>query len=244
MKMYRGYFVSCTMEKEHLTIGGYKRVKASYYKFAAAAALTAAAIAYVTEAPANAAVPFKDLHNVGDHYTAIDELYNLHIIEGRNSTAFAPYEAATREELALFIANALKLDTKNVKDPGFKDVPKNSKYYGAIAALSEKGIIKGYSDQTFKPKDTVKRSQVAKMLVLGFDLELAGSSTTKFKDVNSIKDTDTRRYIQTLVQYGVTQGTSAATFSPNDAVKRAQLATFLKRAIDSTTADLEIISVE
>jgi hypothetical protein len=219
-------------------------MKASYYKFAAAAALTAVTIAYVSEVPADAAVPFKDLQNVGDHYTAIDELYNLRIVEGRTSTAFAPYEAATREELALFIANALKLDTKKVKDPGFTDVPKNSKYYGAIAALNEKGIIKGYSDKTFKPKDTVKRAQVAKMLVLGFNLDLADSSTTKFKDVNSIKDTDTRRYIQTLVQYDITQGTSATTFSPSAAVKRAQLATFLKRAIDSTTEDLEIISVE
>lgn len=219
-------------------------MKASYYKFAAAATLAAAAIAYVAEVPANAAVPFKDLQNVGDHYAAIDELYNLHIIDGRTSTTFAPHEAATREELALFIANALKLDTKNVKDPGFTDVPKNSKYYGAIAALNAKGIIKGYSNKTFKPKDTVKRAQVAKMLVLGFDLELSDSAGTKFKDVNSLKDTDTRRYIQTLVQHGITQGTSASTFSPEAPVKRAQLATFLKRAIDSTTADLEIIGIE
>lgn len=219
-------------------------MKASYYKFAAAAALTAVAIAYVAEAPAEAAVPFKDLKNVGDHYTAIDELYNQRIIEGRTSTTFAPFEAATREELALFITNALQLDTKKVKDPGFKDVPKNSKYYGAIAALSEKGIIKGYGDKTFKPKNTVTRAQVAKMLVLGFELELAQSSKTKFKDVNSIADTNTRRYIETLVQQEITQGTSATTFSPNDTVKRAQLATFLKRAIDATTADLEIISVE
>lgn len=219
-------------------------MKASYYKFAAAAALSAVAIAYVAEVPANAAVPFKDLHNVGDHYAAIDELYNLRIIEGRTSTTFAPYKPATREELALFIANALKLDTKNVKDPGFKDVPKDSKYYGAIAALNEKGIIKGYNDNTFKPEEIVKRAQVAKILVLAFDLEITDSVTTKFKDVNAIKDLDTRRYIQTLVQYGITQGTSTAVFSPNAPVKRAQLATFLKRTIDATTTDLEIISIE
>lgn len=219
-------------------------MKASYYKFAVATTLAAVSIAYVAQAPADAAVPFKDLENAGDHYTAIDELYNLGIIEGRTSTLFAPYEATTREELALFIANALGLDTKNVKDPGFKDVPKNSKYYGAITALNKEGIIKGYSDETFKPKNPVTRAQVAKMLVLAFELELAETSTTKFKDVNIIKDADTRRYIETLVQHDITKGTSATTFSPNEHVKRAQLATFLKRAKDYATSDLEIISVE
>lgn len=219
-------------------------MKASFYKYALAATVAATTVAYVAEVPAFAAIPFKDLQNVGDHYTAIDELYNLGIIEGRSATLFAPYEAATRAELALFIANALNLDTKNVIDPGFTDVPKNSKYYGAIAALYNEGIISGYSDKTFKPNDHVKRSQVAKMLVLGFDLELAPATTTKFSDVNSIQDTNTRRYIQTLVQYSITKGTSETTFSPNDLVKRAQLATFLKRAMDNTSSDLDLISVE
>ena len=219
-------------------------MKAPYIKYALAITLAATTVAYVAEGPVQAAVPFKDLQNVGDHYTAIDELYNLGIIEGRSLTAFAPSEAATRAELALFIANALNLDTKNVVDPGFTDVPKNSKYHGAIAALYNKGIISGYPDKTFKPDANVTRSQVAKMLVIGFDLEIVNTTTTKFKDVNTINDTDTRRYIQTLVQYNITKGTSETTFSPNDLVKRAQIATFLKRAIDNTTSDFEIISVE
>ena len=82
------------------------------------------------------------------------------------------------------------------------------------------------------------------MLVLGFDLELAQATTIKFTDVNNIQDTATRGYIQTLVQYNITKGTSDTTFSPNDPVKRAQLATFLKRAIDNTTLDFDIIGVE
>ena len=76
-------------------------MKASYIKYALAMTLAATTVAYVV--PAQAAVPFKDLQNVGDHYTAIDELYNLSIIEGRSLTAFAPYGAATRAELALFL---------------------------------------------------------------------------------------------------------------------------------------------
>lgn len=219
-------------------------MKAPSIKYALAATLVATTVAYVAQAPAQAAVPFKDLQNVGDHYTAIDELYNLGIIEGRSLTTFAPYEAATRAELALFIANALNLDTKNVVNPGFTDVPVNSKYYGAIAALYHEGIISGYADKTFKPNADVKRSQVAKMLVLGFDLELSQATTTKFKDVNTIQDINTRRYIQTLVQYNITKGTSDTTFSPNDSVKRAQLTTFLKRAIDNTTSDFDLIGVE
>src|SRR5690606_1192729 len=98
---------------------------------------------------------------------------------------------------AQFIANALNLDTTNVTNPGFKDVPKGHKYYGAIAALYERGIIGGYGDE-FKPNNLLTRSQIAKMLTLSFDLNLAGSAKTKFTDVNKLNDTNTKLYIQTL----------------------------------------------
>ena len=59
-----------------------------------------------------------------------------------------------------------------------------------------------------------------------------------------LNTTETKRYIQTLVDYSITKGTTATTFSPNMKLTRGQLATFLYNAIQTTSDDLTIISVE
>lgn len=46
----------------------------------------------------------------------------------------------------------------------FSDVPAGQWYSGAVASLSEKGIISGYSDGTFGPGKNVSRAEVAVML--------------------------------------------------------------------------------
>lgn len=195
---------------------------------------------------ANAAtIPFTDVPTSDTHYQSIVTLYNEGIVEGTTATTFEPHKPVTRQEAALFIANALELDTVNVKDPGFTDVPKSSKYYGAIAALNNAGIINGYADGTFKPNNTLTRSQIAKMITLGFELNIASNTTTQFKDVNSINDIDTRKYIQTLVDYKITTGKTTTTFDPYGQLTRGQLTTFLKRTIDETGGvGFKVIGIE
>ena len=126
------------------------------------------------------------------------------------------------------MALALELDTVNVKDPGFKDIPKSHPYYGHIAALVNAGIIKGYEDNTFKPKGNLTRAHVAQMLVLGYKLEEDKLSNLPFKDINNKQWF--ANYIQTLYSNKITSGTTATTFSPNAFVTRGQVASFLNRS--------------
>ena len=69
---------------------------------------------------------------------------------------------------------------------------------------------------------------------------------TKERVTNRTKNASkaTKRYIQTLVDYRITKGTTATTFSPNMKLTRGQLATFIYNAIQATSDDLTIISVE
>lgn len=205
--------------------------------------MVAGIIAIIGISPGNASAktnPFVDVPSTHTHYDAIVTLYNLGIVEGTSANRFSPNQDATRQEAALYLANALGLDTVNVPDPGFRDVPKSSRYYGAIAALYYKGIINGYADGTFKPTDTLRRSQIAKMITLGFNLNVSSRTTTPFSDVNAINDIATRRYIQTLVEYNITTGTTPTTFSPYMTLKRGQLATFIHRSLKN----FQVISVE
>lgn len=221
-----------------------KQTKQKFFTYSAALLVASTTAAVVAEVPAHAATsPFTDVKETNSHYTAITALAKDGIVSGVTATQYKPGQAATRGEAALFLANALGLNTTAVKNPGFKDVPQSSKYYGAIAALYATGVIGGYGD-TFKPDNTLTRAQLAKMLTLGFELEQATATKTKFTDVNKLTDVPTKQYIQTLIDYNITKGTTATTFSPNDKLTRAQLATFLYNAMGATEAEFEIISIQ
>lgn len=196
--------------------------------------------AHSVQASAN---PFTDVKETNSHANAIVSLYNEGIITGVTSKTYEPGKSATRGDAALYLANALNLQNSTAPNPGFKDVPTSSKYYKAIAALNKAGIVNGYGDE-FRPDATLTRSQIAKMLTIGFELEQSTTAKTKFNDVNKLADTATRKYIQTLVDYGITKGTTATTFSPNMKLTRAQLATFLYNAIEATSDDFIVIGVE
>ena len=187
--------------------------------------------------------PFTDVKETNSHANAIVTLYNEGIITGVTSKTYEPGKSATRGDAALYLANALNLQNSTAPNPGFKDVSTSSKYYKAIAALNKAGVVKGYGDE-FHPNATLTRSQLAKMLTIGFELEQSTATMTKFTDVNKLTDTATKKYIQTLVDYGITKGTTATTFSPNMKLTRAQLATFLYNAIEATSDDFIVIGVE
>ena len=186
--------------------------------------------------------PFTDVKETNSHANAIITLYNEGIITGVTSKTYEPGKPATRGDAALYLANALNLQNSSAPNPGFKDVSTSSKYYKAIAALHQAGIVNGYGDE-FRPNATLTRSQLAKMVTIGFELQQSTTTKTKFTDVNKLTDTATKKYIQTLVDYGITKGTTATTFSPNMKLTRAQLATFLFNAIEASN-DFIVIGVE
>lgn len=130
--------------------------------------------------------PYTDVKSNHYFYTAVTSLTADKIITGQTATKFGVKVNATRGETAQYIANALKLDTKNVKNPGFTDVPRTHKYYGAIAALSAKGIINGVGNKKFAPNNQLERYQIAEILTLAFELEVKNSNKTLFKDIQKL----------------------------------------------------------
>ncbi|MGE7930123.1 S-layer homology domain-containing protein [Lysinibacillus xylanilyticus] len=188
-------------------------------------------IAVVVPPPQKAAAsssPFTDVDPYSSHYNDILKLYNEGAISGYADQTFRPNQSVTRGQAAKMLATVLNLDLKNVQDPYFKDVPKNSEYYKYVAALQNAGIMSGYSNGTFMPNEVVTRGQLAKILVLGFKFEVASDYNNSFKDVTS--QTSNAIYIQTLVDLKITEGTTPAAFSPFNAVTRGQFSSFIVRS--------------
>ncbi|WP_425609164.1 S-layer homology domain-containing protein [Ureibacillus aquaedulcis] len=134
----------------------------------------------------------------------------------------------TREQAAIILTKVLKIDASGYTKQVFSDVDSTSPYFREINALYERGIIRGYQDQTFKPGNSLTRAEMASILVNAFDIRISSSITYPFKDIGA--SSWSRSYIQALYDARVTTGTSKTTFSPNEPVKRDQMASFVVRA--------------
>ncbi|MDT0161572.1 S-layer homology domain-containing protein [Bacillus sp. AG4(2022)] len=172
-------------------------------------------------------ISFSDVTNKDYYFQAVSSLSERGIIKGYGNGIFKPEESVTRAQAAKMLALALNLRTDHVKDPGFKDVSKNNWAYRYIAALAERGIIKGYGDQ-YKPNEPITRAQMAKIIALGYKFKESPLKDKRFQDVNP---TDWYAgYLQPLIEKGITNGTTAKTYSPIETVSRGQMAAFIYRS--------------
>lgn len=172
-------------------------------------------------------VEFKDVKSTDYFAEAVQSLVERGIIKGyTEDQTFRPNKDVTRGQAAKMIAGVLGFDTLNVTNPQFKDVPQTNEYYGAIAALAERGIINGYPETgTFKPNQPMTRHQMAKVISLAFELQ-AKNTDLPFTDVSKSYE----KYVAALVEHNITTGKTETTFSGSSNVTRGQLAAFIYRA--------------
>ena len=113
----------------------------------------------------------------------------------------------------------------------FVDVPTSAYYYDAVYWAAENGVTYGTSATTFSPDVIVSRAQMVTFLWRAHGSPEPRSSVNPFTDITS----DMYYYDAVLwaVENGVTNGTSATTFSPDATVTRAQAVTFQWRAAGS-----------
>ncbi|MFJ8235946.1 5'-nucleotidase C-terminal domain-containing protein [Ureibacillus sp. NPDC094379] len=200
--------------------------RSNLYTATIATSVLAASALVITPAQAES-LSFKDVTSSNSHVEAITNLANKGLIKGFTDGTYKPGKALTRGQAAVIFAKALNLDTKNVKDPGFKDVPKTHDYYGAIAALAQANIINGYEDNTFKMNNTITRGQLAKFIAIGLDIKAKNNENLPFTDVEG------NAYVKALYDHNITKGTSNTKFSPNASVTRGQAATFIFKALQT-----------
>ncbi|MBT2643632.1 S-layer homology domain-containing protein [Bacillus sp. ISL-41] len=111
----------------------------------------------------------------------------------------------------------------------FTDVLQNQRFQEEIKFLSDKNIITGFPDGTFRPSDTVTRAQAAIMIGRALGLEGTQRETT-FKDVHQSQVAS--GFIASAVEKGIIAGFPDNSYRPNEPVTRGQMAIFIARAFD------------
>lgn len=182
---------------------------------------------------------FEDVPTDHYYYQPIYSLYAKQAINGYvddgGYITFKPSNTVTRGEAAKMISYVRGLEVDEVPYYEFKDLHVDAWYYNPIAAMIEQGYLEGYSDQTIKPKGTLTRAEMAKIIALSYGYELTTDNISHFKDVKS--DAWYAPYIGALVENGITGGTSETTFSPGKEIKRQELAAFLDRAHNKVSGE-------
>lgn len=114
-------------------------------------------------------------------------------------------------------------------EPTFDDVAEDAYYFVPVEWAVEEGITSGTSATTFSPNATCTRAQAVTFLWRAAGSPEPMSTEMPFEDVAA----EAYYYDAVLwaVENGITAGTSATTFSPNNDCTRAQIVTFLYRAL-------------
>jgi hypothetical protein len=110
----------------------------------------------------------------------------------------------------------------------FSDVPTGIWYTDPVTWAATNGITDGTSDTTFSPMQSCTRAQVVTFLWRAAGSPKPSTTSSAFADVPT--GTWYTDAVNWAVEQGITDGTSATTFSPMQYCTRAQVVTFLWRA--------------
>ncbi len=159
---------------------------------------------------------------------AVDWAGENGITNGVTNDRFGVGEISTRAQVVTFLWR-----TSGSPEPGninsFADVSPDAYYAKAVAWAVEQGITKGTSATEFSPDETCTRGQIVTFLWRAEQSPEAGSAAVVFADVSA--DAYYAKAVAWAVEQGITKGTSATEFSPNEACAREQVVTFLWRCM-------------
>lgn len=173
------------------------------------------------------AVPeFDDVKPGAFYFDAVQWAVKNGITNGTGKSTFSPNDVCSRYQIVMFLWRAAGQPEAKAA-VSFADVKPGDIFYEAVQWAVERGITKGTSSTSFSPFAPCTRGQIVTFLYRS-----AGSPTISgacdFSDVSA--GSFCHDAIIWASSEGITKGTSAGRFSPNEGCTRAQVVTFLYRA--------------
>lgn len=173
------------------------------------------------------AVPeFDDVKPGAFYFDAVQWAVKNGITNGTGKSTFSPNDVCSRYQIVMFLWRAAGQPEAKAA-VSFADVKPGDIFYEAVQWAVERGITKGTSSTSFSPFAPCTRGQIVTFLYRS-----AGSP--KVSGACDFSDVSAGSFCHDAVIWasseGITKGTSAGRFSPNEGCTRAQVVTFLYRA--------------
>lgn len=160
------------------------------------------------------------------------------VVSGTAAQLWTLHPEWTADEVRAALFNTAQIiDGWRVLDPqrtlaactaAFSDVSEAAWYYGAVAWAAERGIAQSDMER-FAPDAPCSRAEMVTFLYRAAGSPKTARTESGFADVSAGGVLE--RAVCWAVENGVTNGTDAAHFSPEETCTRAQAAAFLHRAL-------------
>ena len=197
------------------------------YTFTMPAGKVTVSAAFKAAAPASEN-PFTDVPSGAYYEDAVVWAVKKGITSGTSATTFNPDGSCTRAQAVTFLWRAAGSPEPKSAAMPFTDVPAGSYFEKAVLWAVENGITKGTSDTTFSPDASCTRAQIVTFLWrAGGSPAVSGNSA--FSDVAS--DAYYAAAVAWAEKNGVTGGIGGGLFGSDNTCTRAQIVTFLHRAM-------------
>jgi peptidoglycan/xylan/chitin deacetylase (PgdA/CDA1 family) len=172
--------------------------------------------------------PFADVAASDTHAPAIARLKEAGIVTGCAPDLYCPTAPVTRAQMATLLARTLDLPAGSTAP--FDDVTSSHPHAAGIGSVAAAGITRGCVEGAFCPSDAVRRDQMATFLARGFDLEPHPDQVFVDVPASSVH----APAVGAVAEAGVARGCSSdgPSYCPGATVTRAQMASFLARALD------------
>ncbi len=171
-------------------------------------------------------------------YRQVNHVANTYVMEGNDSN-FRPNAPINRAEFIKTVMSALEYNgnyyTEVEPDNYFSDVPTNAWYAYPINKARAHGLISGYSNNTFRPDQSISRAEAVQILnnaladnegyIVNHNLDLP------FSDVSS--SAWYYNAVKAAFQNKLVSGKTFNHFSPNDTLTRAETATIISRYLNT-----------
>ena len=172
--------------------------------------------------------------NIGEPALNIDDHYAY--MKGYPDKTFGPDKPMTRAEVTMMFARLLKERPEKGRKyiMPYKDIQENDWYAYAVTFMSEKKLVSGYPDGTFKPNTPITRAEFAS-IASRFD-SLVDKADLKFSDVS--KNHWAYKVICSAEAKGWISGYPDGTFKPEKNITRAEVVSSTNRILNRY-ADLD-----
>ncbi|MGE5372323.1 MAG: S-layer homology domain-containing protein [Solirubrobacterales bacterium] len=145
------------------------------------------------------------------------------MMKGYPDGSFRPDTSMTRAEMAAMLVHAKGLKPYTPRKAAFKDVNTKHWAFGQIEAASRAGLLKGYTNGTFRPNQPVTRAETAALL-----LKLTGQTSPALTLPASVRDVKpdswAKKSIATVLDAGIMKTITPGSFAPDRPATRGQIA--------------------
>lgn len=177
---------------------------------------------------------FEDVPQKAWYFDAVNFVVREGLFNGVSETKFGPNEKMSRAMFATVLYRLAGSPKVSGQAGAFTDVAAGKWYTDAVVWASQKGIVKGYEDGSFRPDEDVTREQMAAIMYryaawAGYNTGIAAG--LPFSD-----SADISSYAKTAVEWAVgaklingMEKDGALVFAPRESASRAQVAAIMQR---------------